>query len=379
MSLVERAPTSRTGGYAIDIRGSAIDVVNRMGILPAARAAHTATRQVTFVDSKGRQVGRVRPEDFGPGAAERHVELARGSLTSLLFELVLTRVNHRFGDAIVSLSDRPDGVDVDFLSGVRERFDLVVSCEGLHSTTRELVFGPERMFSRFLGYCFAIYELPNPYGLRREAVIYNKPGKAAALYSTSDGPTLFALFAHRRLAPVAEEIADPQRQRDSIARAFADDGWLVPGMISAMQHAEDFYFDATMQIHMPAWSAGRMAVLGDAAYGPSFFTGQGTSIALVGAYMLAGALATRPDHVSAFRTYEDASRPYMAANQHLVRDGSTVVAPGSALELRVRNGMIRLAPLLNRFGLVDRFGLAARATRAYEALVLPDFDQVSGM
>jgi 2-polyprenyl-6-methoxyphenol hydroxylase-like FAD-dependent oxidoreductase len=270
MSLVERAPTSRTGGYAIDIRGSAIDVVNRMGILPAARAAHMATPQVMFVDSKSRQVGRVSPEDFGPGAAERHVELARGSLTSLLFELVLTRVNHRFGDAIVSLSDRPDGVDVDFLSGLRERFDLVVSCEGLHSTTRELVFGPERMFSRFLGYCFAIYELPNPYGLRREAVIYNKPGKAAALYSTSDGPTLFALFAHRRLAPVAEEIADPQRQRDSIARAFADDGWLVPGMISAMQHAEDFYFDATMQIHMPAWSAGRMAVLGDAAYGPSF-------------------------------------------------------------------------------------------------------------
>jgi 2-polyprenyl-6-methoxyphenol hydroxylase-like FAD-dependent oxidoreductase len=179
---------------------------------PAGRAAHVATRQVTFVDSKGRQIGRLNPEDFGPAAGERHVELAWGSLTSLLFELVRTRVNRRFGDVIVSLSDRPDAVDVDFLSGGRERFDLVVSCEGLHSTPRELVFGPERMFSRYLGYCFAICELPNTYGLRREAVIYNKPGKAAALYSTSDGPTLYGLFAHRRPPPSAEETADPQRQ-----------------------------------------------------------------------------------------------------------------------------------------------------------------------
>jgi 2-polyprenyl-6-methoxyphenol hydroxylase-like FAD-dependent oxidoreductase len=349
-----------------------------MGMLPAARAAHVATRQVTFVNSKGRQVGRVSPADFGPSAGERHVELARDSLTSLLFELVRTQVNHRFGDAIVSLSDRPDGVDVDFLSGLRERFDLVVSCEGLHSTTPELVFGPERMFSRYLGYCFAICELPNTYGLRREAVIYNKPGKAAALYSTSHGPTLYGLFTYRRPPPSAEETGDPQRQRDSVARAFANDGWLVPGMISAMQDADDFYFDATMQIHMPAWSAGRVAVLGDAAYGPSFFTGQGTSMALVGAYMLAGALATRPDHMSAFRAYEEASRPYMAANQRLATDGSTTVAPGSALELWLRNGMICLAPLLTRFGLVAWVGLSARATRAYEALVLPDFDQVSG-
>jgi hypothetical protein len=189
------------------------------------------------------------------------VELARGSLTSLLFELIRYQVKHRFGDAIISLSDGPNDVDVGFRSGASERFDLVVSGEGLHSTSRALVFGPEENFSRYLGYCFAVCELPNKYGLCREAVIYNKPGKAAILYSTSDGPTLYGLFAHRRPPPSPEEIDNPQRQRDSIARAFADDGWQVPGMIAAMQDAEDFYFDATMQIHMPAWSTGRVAVL----------------------------------------------------------------------------------------------------------------------
>jgi 2-polyprenyl-6-methoxyphenol hydroxylase-like FAD-dependent oxidoreductase len=370
VTLVERAPTIRSGGYAIDIRGTAIDVVDRMGILPALRAEHVATRQVTFVNAQGRPIACVNPEDFAPGGGDRHVELARGALTSQLFDLIRSKVKHRFGDAITSLTDGPNGVDVGFRSGASERFDLVVSCEGLHSATRALVFGSETGFSRYLGYCFAICELPNKYGLRREAVIYNKPGKAAVLYSTGDGPTLYCLFAHRRPPPSPEEIDDPQRQRNSVARAFADDGWLVPEMIAAMHEADDFYFDATMQIQMPAWSVGRVAVLGDAAFGPSFFTGQGTSMALVGAYMMAGALATHAEPAAAFKSYEAATRPYVAANQRLVKDGSTIVAPGSSLKLWVRNSVIRLAPLLRRLG------LSARATRgAYEALVLPDFDR----
>ena len=141
-------------------------------------------------------------------------------------------------------------------------------------------------------------------------------------------------------------------------------------MIAAMQDAEDFYFDATMQIHMPAWSAGRVAVLGDAAFGPSFFTGQGTSMALVGAYMMAGALAAHADYAQAFAAYEATTRPYMAANQALVKDGSTRLAPGSAFELWLRNSMIRLAPLLGRLGL---FGQATSG--AYEALKLPEFER----
>jgi 2-polyprenyl-6-methoxyphenol hydroxylase-like FAD-dependent oxidoreductase len=369
VTLVERAPTIRTGGYAIDIRGTAVDVIDRMGILPALRAEHVATRRVTFVNARGRQVARVNLKDLASGRGDRHVELARGALTSQLFELIRSQVKYRFGDAIASLSDGPNGVDVGFESGASARFDLVVSGEGLHSTTRALVFGPEANFSRYLGYCFAVCGIPNKYGLRREAVIYNKPGKAAILYSTNDGPTLYGLFAHRRPPPSPEEIDNQQRQRDSIAHAFADDGWQIPGMIAAMRDAEDFYFDVTMQIHMPAWSAGRVAVLGDAAFGPSFFTGQGTSMALVGAYMMAGALATHAELSAAFETYEAATRPYVAANQGLVKNESSMVAPGSSLALWVRNNMIRLAPLLSRLGVLGP------TRRAYEALVLPDFDR----
>jgi 2-polyprenyl-6-methoxyphenol hydroxylase-like FAD-dependent oxidoreductase len=144
-------------------------------------------------------------------------------------------------------------------------------------------------------------------------------------------------------------------------------------MVAAMQDAEDFYFDATTQIHMPAWSAGRVAVLGDAAFGPSFFTGQGTSMALVGAYMMAGALATHAEPTVAFASYEAATRPYVAANQRLVKNGSNVIAPGSSVALWARNSMIRLAPLLNRLGVL---GLLDPTRGAFEALALPDFDRI---
>ncbi len=368
VTLVERAPAIRSSGYAIDIRGVAIDVVARMGILPAVRAAHAAATHVKFVNARGREVARVNAGELSSGGGDRHVGIGRGTLASQLFGLVREQVKPRFSDAIASLEDRPTGVDVRFKGGARERFDLVVSGEGLHSTTRALVFGPEEPFSHYLGYCFAICELPNVYGLRREAVVYNRPGKAVALFGATDRPTLYGLFAHRRPPLSPAELNDPQQQKDSIARAFADDGWLVPELIAAMQDAEDFYFDATMQIRMPSWSRGRVALLGDAAFGPSFFSGQGTSMALAGAYMMAAALATHPDHDSAFQAYEAACRPYMAANQALVKDGTTMVAPGNALALWTRNSMFRLAPLLGRLGL-----LRQTTPAAYEALALPEF------
>jgi len=368
VTLVERAKTIRSGGYAIDIRGVALDVVDRMGMLAQLRRAHVATRSVTFVNDKGREVARVDAESTHGGDSRRHVEVLRGDLTSLLYEATRQNVRYRFSDWIDYLSEDAEGVEVGFHSGERERFDLVISGEGMHSSTRQLVFGPESTFSHYLGYCFAVCELPNTYGLRREGALYNKPGKGVALYSTSDGPMLYGFFVNWRSPPTLEELADVALQRECVARDFAEDGWQVPKMIAAMREAEDFYFDSTMQIRMPAWSKGRVALVGDAAYAPSFFTGQGTSLAIVGAYVLAGALATRETHTQAFATYDAIVRPYVTINQAIV-DKSPLVAPRTAREIWLRNQMIRLAPLLGRLG-----PLAQGRNKAYEGLDLPNFE-----
>jgi len=366
VTLVERAEAVRDGGYPIDVRGTAIDVMERMGVLPDLQAAHIRTRKVTFVGANARTVGSIKPEALMGGVEGRDVELPRGRLTALLFDRTRDRIQYRFGDWVEALTDQADGVDVEFHSGRRERFDLVLVAEGLHSTTRALVFGPEQQFSRYLGYCFAGLSLPQRDGLQREALIYNTPGKVAAVYAVAGEPRLFALLALKRPQPTPLEMADRDEQRRSMARAFAGAGWFVPELIAAAGSAEDFYFDSMTQIHMPTWSSGRVALLGDAAYGPSFFSGQGTSIALVGAYVLAGELATHDDHAAAFRAYERTARAFIEANQATAKDGCDTMAPDSAAKLWLRNGMIRLAPLLTRLGLVSR-----HSRKVHSSLELP--------
>lgn len=367
VTLVERATAVRDGGYPIDVRGTAIDVMERMGMLSNLQAAHIRTRRMTFVEAN-KTVGSISPEALMGGVAGRDVELARGRLTELLFNHTRDKFEYRFGDWIAGLQDGADGVDVEFHSGRRERFDLVLVAEGLHSNTRALVFGPERQFSRYLGYCFAGFSLPNKHALQREGVIYNSPGKVAAMYAAGDEPELFGLLALKRPEPTAEELSDRNIQRRSMARDFAGEGWLVPELIAAASTTDSFYFDSMMQIHMPTWSSGRIALLGDAAYGPSFFSGQGTSIALVGAYVLAGELASHANHADAFRAYERTARTFIEANQATAKDGSDTMAPDTATKLWLRNRMIRLAPLLTRLGLVSR-----HSRKVHSSLVLPNY------
>lgn len=354
VTLVERAEAIRSGGYPIDIRGTAMDVVERMGILEGVKAAHLRTREWRFVDAEGRRVGGFRPEDLTGGVAGRDVELPRGTLTSLLYELTRNTIQYRFKDFITALNDGPDGIDVTFNSGRQERFDLVIAADGLHSSTRALVFGPEDQFKHYLGYTFAGFTMPNTYGLSQEAVIHSKPGKLAMVFSPDGGPHLGALLALKRPEPSRAELSDADAQRQAMIRDFSGGGWLIPDLLKGIQAADDLYFDSMMQIFMPTWSSGRVAVVGDAAYGPSFFSGQGTSIALVGAYVLAGELATHADHTAAFRAYEQVARDFVEGNQAVAKDGGETMVPDTELKLWLRNKMMGLAPLLSRLGLVGR-------------------------
>ena len=126
-------------------------------------------------------------------------------------------------------------------------------------------------------------------------------------------------------------------QRKRTAEVFANDGWEVPRLVEAMQKANDLFFDTVSQIRMPRWSSGRVALVGDAAYAPSFLSGQGTSLALVGAYVLAGELASQPDAEAAFAAHERALRPYVKANQALATDGEPILLPRTREELEHRN------------------------------------------
>ncbi|MFF4480020.1 FAD-dependent monooxygenase [Streptomyces sp. NPDC001520] len=363
VTVVEKAGALRAGGYPIDIRGTAIEVVRRMGILPRLRDAHIDSRRCTFLDADGGEVASLNPSAVAGGVEGQDLEVRRGDLAASLYGKVRDDVEFLFGDSIDTLDESGQGVDVTFRSGQRRTFDLVIGADGMHSATREALFGPEEQFHRYLGYCFAIFTMPNTFGLSREVMMWNTPGKAAALYAVGDDDEVHAFLTFHRPEPPLDALRNPDAQRDLVAAAFAGAGWEVPRMVDALRDADDLFFDTAGQIRMPHWSSGRIALVGDAAYAPSFLTGQGSSLALVGAYMLANALATHRDHTVAFAAYERDVHDFVAMNQALVDKGGATLFPTTAQALEQRNTRLRgLATLPS-----------APPRPAHSALTLPAF------
>ncbi|MEW2546636.1 FAD-dependent monooxygenase [Streptomyces sp. NPDC047002] len=363
VTVVEKAPALRGGGYAIDIRGSARAVVERMGLLPRLRAAHVDTQTISFLDGEGKPVGSLRPDSVSGGDSGLDLEVRRGDLARALSDAIDDRVEFRFNDSIATLDDRGDHVDITFESGERRAFDLVIGADGLHSHTRGLVLGPEEPYHHYLGYTFAGFTLRNDFGLAHEGVIWNEPGRAAVLYAHEPSDRLHGFLTFRQEEPPIEAFRDPGAQCDLVAATFPEQVWHVPRLVAAMREADDLFFDIVSQIHLPTWSRGRVAFAGDAAHATSFLSGQGSSVALVGAYVLAGELATRPGHAEAFAAYERVVRPFAERNQALASSGGTVVTPATQEMIDARNAALR-----------DPAGLRVEEQRAaHTAIELPDY------
>lgn len=362
VTVVEKAGALRGGGYPVDVRGTALEVVRRMGILPRLQDAHIDLRRLTFLHEDGSEVASVNPHTVTGGVAGRDLEVRRGDLTSALYMAVRDDVEFLFNDSIDTLDQSGPGVDVTFRGGGRRTFDMVFGADGLHSRTREFLFGPEEQFHRYLGYCFAGFTMRNTFGLAHEAVLWNTPGRAAVLYALGDNADVHAFLNFAHPEPPYDAFRNPEAQLDLVTAVFADAGWEVPGMLAAMRDADDLFFDGVSQIRMPRWSSGKAALVGDAAYAPSFLTGQGSSLALVGAYMLAGSLADR-DHAAGFAAYEHNTRQFVTVNQELVGEGDAALFPTTAQALELRNDMLRNLSAMP----------AAEGRPAHSALTLPEF------
>ncbi|MFI5952615.1 FAD-dependent monooxygenase [Cryptosporangium sp. NPDC051539] len=352
VTVAERASALRDGGYKVDIRGAALPVVERMGILDELRSLRTEVRSGTVVDATGKRVAAMDGDTFG-GRAHGDAEVLRGDLTRLLYHLTKDDVEYRFGEAITAL----DGNRATFSSGRTSSYDLVIGADGVHSTTRALAFGPEENYLHDLGYRIAIASVPNDLGLDREEVTYVGPGRTTLVYSTTRDSSAKAMFLY-------EAPARPASLRD----VYAGEGWEVPRLLDAVDASDDLYSDVMTQVTMDRWSAGPVALVGDAAYCASPASGQGTSLALVGAYVLAGELASG----GGFEAYERRMRPFVERNQKL---GPANVKRMVLKTPRQVRGSMRMLAVIDKLPLKDRLLAAAMAPlhKAAGAIDLPSY------
>ena len=375
ITVVEQAPFPRDGGQAIDVRGTARQVVDRMGITAEVRAAHTGAKGMMLVDGAGRERFRMGADLLGDsGGFIADIEILRGDLVKILYNATRDDVEYIFDDSITALREVNDGVLVSFRKAAPRRFDLVMGADGVHSNVRQLAFGAESNFVHDLGACVAVFRMPAASNLDgwhrmccmpghdrargRTAAMYPLPGREEAI-----GMLFFPL------PPGDYDRRDVEQQKSLVTEAFAADGWEVPRLLDAMTGAPDFFFDRVCQVRMAGWSRGRVVLIGDAGYCGSPLGGNGSSMAMVGAYVLAGELtAAARDHAVAFARYEAQMRDFVTRCQKFALGGVDFHLPKSRFRLWAMSQMMRMLPYLPWRGVVVK-GLQGTAN----ALALQDY------
>jgi 2-polyprenyl-6-methoxyphenol hydroxylase-like FAD-dependent oxidoreductase len=343
-TLIETAPALRRGGYVIDFWGLGYDIAERMGLLPEIQRVGYHMREMRIVDHRGRRVA-----GFGTGVLSaltggRFTTLARSELSRLLFAQIRGASEVIFDNEIVGLDERADGVTARFKRGGDRRFDLVVGADGLHSSVRKLVFGPQDQFEKQLGYAVAAFEAKG-YKRRDEDVyvLYGRPGQMLGRVTLRDDRTLFLfVFTNDRgVLPPTREL-----QQQMLRDRYADAGWECQAVLDELPRADELYFDRVSQIRMPRWSRGRVALVGDAAFCVSLLAGQGSALAMISAYVLAGELArARDGYQEAIDRYETLLRDFIASKQRAAERFASAFAPRTKLGLAFRNLMIRASAI----------------------------------
>jgi 2-polyprenyl-6-methoxyphenol hydroxylase-like FAD-dependent oxidoreductase len=369
--LVERAPSFREGGHMIDFWGVGYDVAEVMGLLPTLRAQGYITDTVRFVDGSGRTRAEIGGDMIRRALGERFFSLLRADLARDIVESLDPDVETVFGDSVSEVDDAGSIVNVRFQSGKRGTFDFVIGADGLHSAVRAAAFGLESQYEKYLGYYCAAFVVDG-YPRRDERVFlsYEAPGRQASRYALRNGRTAFLMiFAEPQALDV--DPHDLQAQKAILRAKFGRDGWECPAILELMDATDDLYFDAVSQIHMPAWSRGRVALVGDAAYCPSLLAGQGSAFAMAGAYIIAGELANAGgDHTVAFPAYEARLRSFIDRKQKGAESFATSFAPRTRFGLFFRDQVLHLMT-------IPAFGVWMARRLISDRFQLPDYREAT--
>lgn len=341
VTVIEISKELKKGGTPVDIRGNTVDIVKRMGIFEQIKANKLPPKMMEFKNADDVTEGWFYQENERE-AEKEEFEIERDTLLGILFDTVKNDVSFIFNDSITNLYETEDGIEAVFKNGYRHTFDLVFGCDGIHSVVRKIWFGPEREFVHFLDQYFSITIVNKLLITDNTAQMYNVPNKAIMLNSYNNKTDIVLCF--RTEKEISYDYRNEEQQRQIILEQFAGGDWRTAELLEEVQRSKTFYFDKLCQVKMPAWTKGRVALVGDAGYCASPAAGMGGSLAIDGAAALADALQKHNSHIDlAFETYNKDFRPFIEEIQAAaVSVGLELLVPRTEEAIRKRNSMTAL-------------------------------------
>jgi 2-polyprenyl-6-methoxyphenol hydroxylase-like FAD-dependent oxidoreductase len=367
-TIVEKAPRLRVGGYVIDFWGAGFDIADRMGILSEILQQGYEIQEVRAVDRSGKKVASFSAKAFFRATKGRYTTVSRSDLAATIFGKIDGKVEAIFGDSISRIEQNDQTVRVAFEHGPERDFDLVIGADGLHSVVRKLVFGSQDQFEKYLGYKVAEFEVEG-YRPRDELVylLHTELHQQVGRFAMRGDRTMF-LFT---FADDNARTGDTLAQKALLRKRFANSDWECPQILQALDATSELYFDRVSQIRMDArpglWTQGRVSLLGDAASCVSLLAGQGSALAMVAAYILAGELhRSNGGYAQAFARYQQLFAPFVQQKQKAALRFAGFFAPKSTTSLFIRNQVMNLL----RIPWVADFVVSAEIT---DRLALPQY------
>lgn len=340
--VVERTVKLREAGYMIDFFGSGYDVGERLGLLRDLEAIHYPIAWLSFLAPDGTPRFRIEYATMRKLLGGRHFNFMRGDLERLLFDRLHGRAAVQFGSTVDSIVRQGETVLATLSDGTTEQVDLLVGADGVHSRVRALSFGEERTFVRELGYHTAAFVFDDP---AMQAQIGDAfatltvPGRQVALYPIRDG-RVATFWVHRSDDVIASR--SPAAAARELRAIYGGLGWVVPAVLDHAERATTTYFDTVSQVVMPSWSDRRVVLLGDACGCVSLLAGQGASMAMGSAYVLAEEIG-KGDVAGALDRYEKRIRPAIVKKQKAGRGIARWFVPEGRMRLAARDAVMRMS------------------------------------
>lgn len=326
VTIVERAPSLRAGGQTVDLRGAGRTVIDRLGLGPATTERLLDQRGLVKVDGRGRRGASMPVEAFGGNGVVSTHEILRGDLAEVLVDAVPDDVEYLWDDTVTAIEQDGSAARVTFEKAPVREFDLVIGADGLGSAVRRAAFGPDAAALDPIGLRYAWFTASIDEDTRGWYLMHTaRRGRVVSVRPSRTDGTVKAGLAIRGTDP---SRLGREEQFALFEREFADIGWVAPQLLGAMRTADDWAYQDLAQVKLDGWTRGRVALVGDAGYCPTPLTGLGTTLALVGAYVLAGELGRADGDVPrALARYDAVMRPFVTKAQELPPGSPAGFAP----------------------------------------------------